>query len=212
MKKLILLVLLLPFAAVAQEQISQADKEGGKLQLGMRSTISVFSDDAGSVGTGIGGQFRLRFANKINSEWFADYLTTDIGGLARRHDGHIGWSVMFYPLAATTTKGNFTPYLLAGHCFDYTKISKNATGGMSATRWSSAVQAGLGSHYNITDRFDVSLSGQYMMHLGKDIHAEIFRGPQGYDEVLLTQEDASLEGHLLMTLSLNIYVADLWSR
>lgn len=212
MKRLILFILLFPVGAMAQEQSSPPDKEGGKLQLGMRSTISAFSDDEGSVGTGVGGQFRLRFANKINSEWFADYITTDIGGLARRHDGHIGWSVMFYPFATGSTKGNFTPYLLAGHCFDYTKISKNDEGNMNITRWSSAVQGGLGSHYSITDRFDVSLSGQYMMHLGKDIHAEIFRGPQGNDEVLLTEENASLEGHLLVTLSLNVNVADLWSR
>jgi opacity protein-like surface antigen len=210
MKNLVLFLLLLPLCAGGQE--AARDKEGGKLQLGMRSTVSAFSDDEGSVGTGVGGQFRLRFAKKLNSEWFADYITTDIGGLARRYDAHIGWSVMFYPIAGNTVKGSFTPYILAGHCFDYTRISKNLPGNLEVTRWSSAVQAGLGTHYNITDRFDVALSGQYMMHLGKDIHAEIFRGPQGYDEVLITEANTSLEGHLLVTLSLNVYIADLWSR
>jgi hypothetical protein len=211
MKRLALALLTaFPLISMAQDQ-SQNDKDGGKLQLGMRSTISAFSDD-GYAGTGIGGQFRLRFGHKLNSEWFADYITTDIGGLARRQDMHIGWSVMFYPFSGNTTKRHFTPYILAGHCFDYTKVSSNGVNGISADRLSSAVQGGLGTHYNLSDRCDISLSAQYMMHLGQDIHAEIVQGPYDRQEVLIEKGEVGIEGHLLTTISLNIYIADLWSK
>ena len=207
-------LLILPIVMHAQDdpqpQIKKND--GGNFHLGIRSTVSAFSDDEGSLGTGFGGQFRLRAGNRLNTEWFADYITTDIAGEARRYDAHIGWSVMFYPIHGNTNARQLTPYILAGHCFDYTKLSANGINGLAKTRWSSAVQAGLGTHYNITDRFDVSLSGQYMMHLGKDLHVEIFTTAQGEKEVLITEEDVSLEGHILFTLSMNFYITDLWSR
>lgn len=215
MKKLFLIpILLFPLLSIAQDQQanSQAkETESGLFQLGMRSTISAFSDD-GFPGTGVGGQFRVRFGKKLNSEWFADYITTDIGGLARREDMHIGWSVMFYPFSGNTTKGKFTPYILAGHCFDHTKVTKNEPSNFNITRWSSAIQGGLGTHYNLTDRFDVSLSAQYMNHLGKDIHAEIFTGPDKTEEVLIAEGGVGIEGHLLVTLSLNVLVGDLWKK
>lgn len=211
MKKLALaLLILLPSLSFAQEQ-TEKEKEPGQLQLGMRSTLSAFSDD-GYMGTGVGGQFRLRFGKKLNTEWFADYLTTNIGGVAHRQDGHIGWSVMFYPFSGNTTKGHFTPYILAGHCFDYTKVSQTGINGISVERWSSAVQGGLGTHYNLTDRCDISASAQYMMHLGKDIHTEISPVLEGPPTVLIEEGEVGIEGHLLFTLSLNVYVADLWGK
>lgn len=207
-----LLFLLLAFAYPQEAHTQPPPNDAGKIQLGIRSTLSAFSDDEGSAGTGFGGQFRIRFGNRLNTEWFADYITTDILGKARRYDAHIGWSVMFYPFQGNTTKGKLTPYALAGHCFDYTQLSVNGPNGLTRTRWSSAVQAGFGTHYNLTNRFDVSLSSQYMMHLGKDLHAEVFTTAQGTEEVLITDEELSLEGHLLFTLSVNYLIADLWEK
>src|SRR6476620_6775233 len=121
MQRSILLFLLIPFMSAAQEQL---DKESGYFQLGVRNTVSAFSDD-GATGFGYGGQFRIRVLSRVNTDWFADYITTDIAGLARREDLHIGWSVLTYPFNYQTTKGKVTPYILAGHCFDYTKVSLN---------------------------------------------------------------------------------------
>lgn len=181
--------------------------EGGKLMLGMRSTVSAFSDE-GNGGMGVGGQFRLRLLKQLNTEWFADYITSDIDGLARRKDAHIGWSVMFYALNQDVPK-KLNPYFLGGHCFDYTKVSKNFAP-EAQSRWSSAVHMGLGTHFNLTKRADLSLSSQYMIHLGKDIAAEKFTGPTGEQDVKVVKEDLGLEGHLFVTLSVNILVADLW--
>lgn len=197
-------------------QDSLSKKESGKLQLGMRSTVSAFSDD-GASGMGVGGQFRLKFGTRLNSDWFFDYITTDIGGLAKRTDYHIGWSVLYYPFNNQVKKGKVTPYILAGHCFDYTEVEKNnfasTTTLGSAHRLSSAVQAGLGTHYNLSDNFDISLTAQYMMHLGNDINATIFTDEVTQKkDVLIKVGELGLEGHLLINLSLNVYVAKLWDN
>jgi hypothetical protein len=179
--------------------------DGGWMSLGVRSTVSVFNHgETGSAGTGVGGQFRLQFAEKVNSDWFFDYLTSDVGKLANRVDYHIGWSVLFYPLKLPTAC--FKPYFLAGHCFDYTRLVDNQDRLHYLQRWSSAIQGGAGIHWNFTDRFDVSLTTQYMLHLGSDIYAEQQNGLLVFSE----SKGASLEGHLLINLSVNYKIADLW--
>jgi hypothetical protein len=217
MKKIIVSALLLTLCMVEGfSQDSLSKKESGKLQLGLRSVVSAFSDD-GANGMGVGGQFRLKFGSRLNSDWFFDYITTDIGGLAKRTDYHIGWSVLYYPFNSQIKKGKLTPYLLAGHCFDYTKVQKNNFASTTtlgqAHRLSSAVQSGLGTHYNLADNFDISLTAQYMIHLGNDIHSTVFDNEvTGQKDVLIEEGDLGLEGHLLINLSLNVYIADLWSR
>lgn len=212
-----LLIFALFFGTIAYSQDTLLKKEGGKFMLGLRSTVSGFSGDDAS-GMGVGGQFRLKFASRLNSDWFFDYITTDIGGLAKRTDYHIGWSVLFYPLNNQVKKGKFTPYILAGHCFDYTNVEKNNFGKSTThfnkiSRFSSAVQSGLGTHYNLADNFDISLTAQYMMHLGYSVEATVFYNDIiQQNDVLIEMENLGLEGHLLLTLSLNIYIADLWSR
>lgn len=213
MRKIIFLGLLLSLSTIGYGK----DKfdGSGQLQVGLRSSLSLFGD-AGYTGYGTGGQFRLRLSKMINTEWFADYFTTNLGGVGKRADGHIGWSVMFYPFNKLEGK-KIQPYFLAGHCFDYTKVTpfNTATEDRSAeaiSRWSSATQAGLGTHFFISDHFNLSLSGQYMIHLGKDIHADIHEH-NGVSELHIednASHDNTLEGHLLVTLSLNIKIADLW--
>ena len=208
MRKTILLILALaPLLIKAQDAGSPLRIPS--LQFGFRSTVSLFTDDDGSMGTGAGAQFRIRLAKKLNTEWFGDYITSDIFGMAHRQVAHIGWSVMFYPFNGQTTKGHFTPYILAGHCFDYTSVKKNASTEPAVDRWSSAVQGGIGTHYNFTDYFDMSFSAQYMMHLGDEVNAEKFTDASGNQQLLITRTNTGLEGHLLITLSCNFVIPDL---
>lgn len=201
---------LLCVTSIAQES---KFKDSGTLQLGTRSTFSTFSG-TGNVGVGFGGQFRLSLGKYINTEWFADYFTEEIDGLANRKDAHIGWSVMFYPFQNNNKL--LAPYILAGHCFDYTKIdlthpSQTKFTELSQERWSSATQVGLGTHINLTQAFNISVSGQYMIHLGNDIHThshlENDKKVIHFDD---NNEEISLEGHLLFTVSLNYKIAQLW--
>lgn len=179
------------------------DKPSGQFELGGRTTASLFNSET-AAGYGTGGQFRIRFLESLNSEWFADYITNDVQSLGYRQDAHIGWSVMFYPLPQPYMPQSFTPYLLAGHCFDYTRIARYSDNG-GEERLSSAVQAGLGSHFHLNERFNLSLSAQYMLHLGADIHSSANAGV-----LTISKKDNAFEGHLLLTFSLNYRVGNLW--
>ncbi len=211
MKYLKFILFILPLSLMAQDETLN---KAGEFELGVRNTYSTFGS-TGNSGLGFGGQFRIRLSNRINTEWFADYITENIDDLARRNDYHIGWSVMFYPLNPNDKK--VLPYILAGHCFDYTKIipSYNPLANESAeevSRLSSATQVGLGTHFYITDEFNLSLSGQYMIHLGNDVHTEI-HNEDGHREIHIDEPhdgSLSLEGHLLFTISLNYKIAKLW--
>lgn len=190
----------------AQQQ--KATKESGQFSLGVRNTNSLFTD-AGSPGTGFGGQFRIRMGKRVNTDWFADYITTDLQGLGFRRDGHIGWSVLFYMTKNPLQAKKLSPFILAGHCFDYTKVyaleSKE-----SKDRWSSAVQMGLGTHYNVSERFDITLMAQYMNHLGSDLHSHI-EEENGIKHLEIEKHTGiGLEGHMLVTLSLNYRLGNIW--
>ncbi|UPT65585.1 MAG: hypothetical protein M0D57_13695 [Sphingobacteriales bacterium JAD_PAG50586_3] len=95
-----------------------------------------------------------------------------------------------------------------GHCFDYGGVYRNGDKKPSAERWSSAVQVGVGTHYNITPRFDITLKSQYMIHLGTEVHGEIRNGQLEIEE----HSGGSLQGHLLITLSLNYKIAKIWEK
>lgn len=183
------------------------NNESGILSLGVRTTVSLFNDsETGNFGTGAGGQFRLQLAERVNTDWFFDYLTADVKGIAHRTDYHIGWSVLFYPYLKE--KQLFKPYILAGHCFDYSKITENANRNNFAERWSSAVQMGIGTHINLTQRLDFTVMGQYMIHLGNEIHPEVINNQLVYTND--HHHGASLEGHLLITLGIHYKIVDLW--
>ena len=231
MKKLLLLILAI-IITVSHDSLSQDVHESnlmitrcatkpataktfsqvpGMFELGVRSTASLFGD-AGNHGLGSGGQFRIRFHQQMGSEWFADYIVTEIEGVGNREDAHIGWSVMFYPFKSANKR--FSPYLLAGHCFDYTKVTSYGVpfpANINSERWSSAIQMGIGTHYNLNRWSDVSLSVQYMTHLGNDIHTEIVE-ENGLRYLTLNDHShgASLEGHVLAMLSFNVKIGRLW--
>lgn len=187
---------------------SQGDNKSGQFFLGVRSTSSLFTD-AGTPGSGIGGMFRIRMGKRVNTEWFADYLTTNLQNLGYRRDGHIGWSVLFYLSKEPMQAKKLSPFLIAGHCFDYTKVYVLADK-KNEDRWSSAVQMGIGTHYNLTEKFDVSLTAQYMSHLGADLHSHI-EEDRGVKKLEIEKHgSAGLEGHVLLTLSLNYRLGNLW--
>jgi hypothetical protein len=183
----------------------------GMFSIGARSTTSLFNDGGtDNFGLGLGGQFRLQLAERINTDWFFDYLRSDIETIGNRTDHHIGWSVLFYPYLKKENdiviSTLFKPFILAGHCFDYTRLQENQNPSNFRERWSSAVQAGLGTHVNLNQRLDLTIMTQYMMHLGNHIHAHV-----GGNALHLSEEQgASLEGHFLITLGLNLKIGELW--
>ncbi len=69
---------------VVSNIIAQNDSINKKyFSLGMRSTISGFSNDGWGIGTG--GQFRIQLSNRVNTDWFADYITININNKKIKH-------------------------------------------------------------------------------------------------------------------------------
>jgi hypothetical protein len=207
--KIPFLLLLFPYALMAQDV--EENKNAGRFMLGLRTTVSAFSD-VGYYGLGTGGQFRIQLGPKLNTEWYYDHIQTDLGGLGRRVDEHIGWSVMYYALGQKTAKGKFTPYIEAGNCFDYTTVRVNYTVSTAPlSRGSAAVHLGLGTHYNLSERTDITFKAQYMLHLGSGIEEEVHTDDITQAKTLIiTKGSPAIDGHLLLTCSVNFLVADLW--
>lgn len=202
--RLLFFFLLLATSTLAQP-LRIKNNYGGVFSLGVRTTASTFNHGVwGNTGMGIGGQFRMQFADRVNSDWFFDYITGDIEDYAHRTDYHIGWSVLYYPVKKQQMFAR--PYVLAGHCFDYTRLIDNSNVNNFMERWSSAVQAGAGVHLNLTDRLDLSIVSQYMIHLGNHVHAH----RHGNQVEFHAEKGASLEGHLLFHVGINYKIADLW--
>lgn len=193
MYKLIILVMFC-FQLVAQE--FNASKKW--FLLGMRSTASIFSQDG--AGIGVGGQFRIQFNPRLNSDWFADYITINVQNKVKSEYAHIGWSILFYPFTNMLYPKIIQPYILAGHCFDFNKKTSITEPSQYKERWGSAVQAGIGSHINITERLDITLMTQYMIHLTSEIDFE----ETAPDKIIFHQHSQNtLEGHFLFTTSIN---------
>ncbi len=186
----------------SEEPISQA----GMFSLGVRNTLSLFNSHEGTS-FGAGGHFRIQLSDRVNTEWFADFVNSKVENQLGRTDYHIGWSVMYYLLAPEKTK-MLQPYIEAGHCFDFTKLSNSLTN-ESRERWSSAMQMGVGVHFNLTPRFDITLKSQYMLHLGGHIHAE--KNILGIYEIH-EHEGFQAEGHWLNTISINYKIGKIWKR
>jgi hypothetical protein len=181
----------------------------GQFSVGGRNTVGFFNSH-GSASYGMGGQFRIRLSERVNTEWYADYITSHLDHKVGRTDYHIGWSVFYYYLPQEPLRTpKVLPFVEAGHCFDYTALTILGTIGNGPTkqRWSSAVQMGTGAHFNLTNRFDVTLKVQYMLHLGGDIHAHEHH-PGHY--VLEEHTGFEREGHILSTISVNYKLGNLW--
>ena len=186
------------------------EDQTGMVSVGARTIISCFTDGkANAYGYGAGGHFRVQLVDRVNTEWYGDVITNNVVNKAHRTDFHIGWSVMYYLIPTHGFTRPLTPYVLAGHCFDETFVKINGPDGSSGKRFSSAVQAGLGCHYNITPKFNISLTAQYMLHLGKEIDAE--EAPDGTMSIV-THKNAGWEGHLLVSISATLKLGRLWKK
>jgi hypothetical protein len=194
-------LLFVPIATLFAISVSAQQKNYNKfipvVSVGSRNTLSVFNSDE-AIGKGIGAQFRVQFGKRLNSEWYLDYISSKSAPTAR-NDYHIGWSLLFYLRNNYDFNRLLQPYLIAGHCFDKTQVFELGNKSNQASRLSMATQAGLGTHINITPKFDCSLSGQYMLHFGKEIETDL-----GGDQPIIQKADHThMDGHLLFTVSFN---------
>ncbi|CAN5507270.1 hypothetical protein BH11BAC1_BH11BAC1_16560 [soil metagenome] len=202
-------LLFVSVTALAGETKKGRDQGAGNFSIGTRNTVSMFNDDA-AVGLGIGGQSRFQFTDKLNSEWYADYIPSQTK-TTHRDDYHIGWSLMYYVGKNVHFDHFLQPYLIAGHCFDYSVVSQVGNRKNNADRFSSATQAGLGTHFNISKRFDCSLSAQYMLHFGHEIETDPGATTSDDRIDIHRSEFVKPDGHFLMTISFNYKFVNLYN-
>lgn len=205
MRKLIFGVLLISSFSL------KAQKDAGTFSVGVRNTISLFDHNKeAKVGYGIGGQFRIQALEHLNTEWFVDYLQQDLGDAAFRKDIHVGWSLMFYPWVQKdkTKRQIFKPYIAAGHCFDWSELHLKDYRNIKGKKFSSAIQAGTGAHLNITDKLDLTVLAQYMIHLGQDLALDY--DAENHVHSVNKYKHTAANGHLLLTIGLNYKIAKLW--
>ena len=93
MKKTITVIAIL-LAAIPAYQSQKKMDLGRWLSIGGRSTLNLFDHDG--VGLGTGGQVRIRFSERVNTDWFADYILISNAKNIRSEYYHVGWSVMYY--------------------------------------------------------------------------------------------------------------------
>ena len=181
------------------------DNAAGTVSIGTRNSFSLFNDDPGT-GIGIGGQTRVQVSDHVNTEWFLDYISSKNKTITTRNDYHIGWSVMYYPGSVVDFSNLLQPYIIAGHCFDYSKVSEQKNKSNYVDRWTMATQAGLGTHINISRQLDCSLAAQYMLHFGKDIETITDKEIVYFEK----KNFSTANGHLLVSLSFNYKLFHLW--
>ncbi len=204
------LLLLLQFNySTAQEESVLINP--GSAGIGMRTTNSVFIGD-NAAGVGAGGQMKILFAHRVNSEWFADYMNSSAGNNGYRKDTHIGWSVQF-----AVNKGGYQtrkpiPFVEAGQCFDWTKVGFIPIVNTEAPAelpyvtnpiFSVATQAGAGVSWFPISRLELTAEAQYMVHLTKDVHLE-FDNNNAYR--INQTKGANFQGHILGTISVSWYL------
>jgi hypothetical protein len=185
---------------------SQSENKSGDFGLGVRTTLSLFDNTENALpATGFGGCFKIRLNERVNTDWFADYIY-GTSMYVNRVDYHIGWSVMYY-LGKDQTK-LFQPFAVAGHCFDLSQLTDKFNLGNHAKRWSSAVQGGFGVQGYLSDRLSVFFQTQYMIHLGSHLEAKMIGNDLSFD----VHKGSSLEGHLLTSFTINYQIGKLWGR
>lgn len=179
----------------------------GRFGLGMRNAANLWGDNK-MFGIGAGGQFKLAFSPRVNTDFFADLIDSKGERGSFRKDYHIGWGVQFGLLKGGFGSHRFVPYLMAGQCFDLTKVgvvSQTA----SPLIFSAAVQGGAGVSSFVHRNIELNLQVQYMMHMTQHVHLDWDESGVASYEV---DKGASTEGHLLTSFSVTFYFLNLWNR
>lgn len=180
--------------------------QDGTFSIGIRSGLSFESSADGlNMSQGLGMQFRIMPTKRINTEWFAESYHGPYGDLGVRTDTHIGALALLYPQRRMQ---RVAPFLAVGPNADFIKIRDRLNKNNFESRWCIGAQAGIGFHINMTYRFDMTVSTQYMLHFGQTVALQLDDG----NIIYLPHDGSGLDGHLLFNISFNYKMADLWKK
>lgn len=212
-KRIILVALVaITLQVDAQEVKKQRHVQSGYFSVTRRTSWSMWGLNQWKLtGLGLGTAFRIQFSQRLNSEWYADYIKTHYKGKVYRGDRHLTNTLMYYFRKLDTFKYKFHPFITTSvFCLDITKVEEVGPGGQSLQRFSFSQQFGAGTHFFFTERFDISIYAQYYNHLGNDIHIE--EHDDGTLHMEAVKERISLEGHMFLVFSVGYRIGDLWGN
>lgn len=187
--------------------------ESGYFSITQRTSISLWGLNQWRLtGLGKGTAFRIQLTKRLTSETYGDVIKTQYKDKVVRRDRHLTNSFMFYLRKPDTSKLQvFRPFISASiFCFDFTRVDEVRQGGQSLTRFSLSQQFGIGSHFFIDDRIDISFYAQYYNHLGNDVHID--EHADGTIHLVAVRERISLEGHMFIVFSVGYRFGDLWGK
>lgn len=198
-------LLLFPVFAMAQKPLKIKYTTAGIFALGVRIPFG-FSDspDGLNISQGLGLNSRIQLGKHYNTEFFGEYLNGRYGDSSVRNNAHIGASFMLY----TQNKlRRVQPFFFAGPAADYEKIHQTTNAANTASRWNFAAHGGLGMHINVSWRSDVTISTAYMLRFGPKIESISTN-----DQQLFVAGGNGVDGQLLVTVSMNFKMLDLWKK
>lgn len=197
--------------AVAQKAQTK-NPYSGDLQFGIRGTLNPFIKKAESW-IGYGAQMRVKISRRINTEWFADYFPATIKWSGERRDIRIGSAIEYYPLHEIYTGKECTPYFSIGPTSTYTQLSSRPFNAESweAKRWSFGVIAGMGMLVNVGKKLNFGFVTQYCSQMATELKfGKNYVGDSDNLPTKIHDAKISYEGQLLLCMSVNYTIGDLW--
>lgn len=214
LKKPLLLLIAIFCLATVNGQEKKGSEQSGYFSITFRSSVSLWSLNQWTLnGLGKGTAFRLQISKRLNSEWYGDMIKTHYKDKVYRWDRHLTNTLMYYFRDLDELEHKFHPFISASvFCLDITEVAevKPDGTGQLLRRFSFSQQLGLGAHYYLTERADISFYAQYYAHLGNDIHVE--EHPDGTIHIQEEKGRISLEGHLFFVISVGYRLTDLWGK
>lgn len=205
MKSALLVVLLLWLVpGWSQKPMRIKFTDPGVFGVGLRAAGGLaITDSVLHVTQGVGVQGRLMLLQRLNTEWYAEWMRGGFSDAAFRTDVHLGLNALLY---FQRRLQRVAPYLVAGIAADALTLHNRVQYRHRTTSWTTALQGGMGFHINLTWRSDLSLSTAYQQHLR---HNALLKTDEGL-LAQVPQTGRTGDGHLLVVLSMNFKITDLW--
>lgn len=174
----------------------------GHITLGIRTGICALFYLPPAIGIGIGADLRVRCSRHIEIEGYTDYFHTNILNKGYRNTVDFGFNLLYIWVERPFIAKHFTPFLLAGISVNNNDIRSEAYYTGAFQDWSPWLNLGVGEHYYVTKRFDISLEAYYAIPLG--IHPiSYFTDTEKGDYLSVKNEGAFHPGGIFVILSFN---------
>ncbi|MCS6990547.1 MAG: hypothetical protein NZL95_01640 [Chitinophagales bacterium] len=176
----------------------------GVFAAGIRTAAGLtLTDSTLNLAQGVGLQARLLVLQRLNTEWYVEWLRGGFSDEAFRTDLHLGFNILGY---FQRRLQRVAPFLMTGFAADALTLNNRLEARHRTTSWTTAVLGAIGFHINLTWRSDLTIAVAYQHHL---VHQALLQTAEG----ILAQVPRSGrtgDGHLLVQLSMNYKITDLW--